>query len=72
MKLVYKIKPHEILRLIQTQDLKQYWVAEVTGVHKSTLRRWIKGDIQWIKEPHLQNLARVLTTEPQVIADYSL
>lgn len=70
MKSVYKLKPHEILRLIQMQDLKQYWVAQAIGVHKSTLRRWIKGDIRWIKEPHLQSLARVLTTEPQVIADY--
>ena len=30
----------------------------------------LKGQIQWVKEPHLQSLARVLTTEPSVIAEY--
>jgi predicted DNA-binding protein (UPF0251 family) len=71
MKPGYKLKTQEIIRLIQAQDLKKYWVAEVTGVHKTTLRRWLKGDIQWVKRSHLESLARVLTTEPQVIADYS-
>lgn len=71
MKSGYKLKPQEILRLIQAQDLKKYWVAEVTGVHKTTLRRWLKGDIQWVTASHLQSLARVLTTEPQVIAEYT-
>ena len=71
MKPCYKLKPQEILRLIQANDLKKYWVAEVTGVHKTTLRRWLKGDIRVVKAAHLHSLARVLTTEPQVIADYA-
>lgn len=70
MKPVYKLKPDEIIRLIQAQDLKRYWVAEVAGVHKTTLRRWLKGDIQCVKPAHLHSLAKVLTTEPQVIAEY--
>lgn len=71
MKSYYKLKPQEILRLIHAQDLKQYWVAEVTGVHKTTLRRWLKGDIQEVRANHVLNLARVLTTEPQTIAEYT-
>jgi len=69
MKPCYKLKIDKIAELIKTQELKKYWVAEVAGVHKTTLRRWLKGQIQLVREPNLINLARVLTTEPAYIAD---
>ncbi|MSP18206.1 MAG: hypothetical protein EXR74_01410 [Bdellovibrionales bacterium] len=69
MKTVYKLKTDEIIRLIKAQELKNYWVAEVAGVHKTTLRRWLTGSINTVREVHLQSLARVLTTEPMAIAD---
>ncbi|NBY19908.1 XRE family transcriptional regulator [bacterium] len=71
MKPCYKLKVDEIQRLIAAQDLKKYWVAEVAGVHKTTLRRWLKGSIQKVKESHLQKLAQVLTTEPARIGEFS-
>ncbi len=70
MKPCYKLKVEEIVRLIEAQDLKKYWVAEVAGVHKTTLRRWLKGSIQKVKEPHLHSLARVLTTEATQIGEF--
>jgi len=69
MKPYYKLKIDEVRRLIEAQDLKKYWVAEVAGVHKTTLRRWLKGSIQRVKEAHLQRLAQVLITEPAQIAE---
>lgn len=69
MKPCYKLKTDEIIRLIQAQDLKKYWVAEVAGIHKTTLRRWLSGQIQLVKEPHLERLAQVLTTDPNRIAE---
>lgn len=70
MKPCYKLKTDRIVELIKSQELKKYWVAEVAGVHKTTLRRWLKGQIQLVREPHLLSLAKVLTTEPSYIADH--
>ena len=46
--------------LLKEQDLKRWWVAECTGVHKTTLRRWLKGDIAKVHRERALSLAQVL------------
>lgn len=69
MKNIYKLRTDEISKLIQTQGLKKYWVAEISGVHKTTLNRWLSGEIRWVSEHHAQNLARTLTIDLSSIAE---
>lgn len=64
----YEINPTEIRRLIQEQGLKKWWVAEFSGVHKTTLRRWLSGRITKVKRDNIEKLASVLTCHPNGIA----
>ncbi len=58
----YVLINKELIReAIENQDLKCYWVAEMAGIHKTTLRRWLSGHITRVREVHAQNIARVLT-----------
>ena len=50
--------------LIRANDLKKWWVAEFSGVHKTTLRRWLNGRIDRIQHKHIEQLAAVLEVEP--------
>lgn len=56
-----------VRELIRTQDLKKWWVAEFSGVHKTTLRRWLNGRIDRIQQRHVEQLAAVLEVEPQTL-----
>lgn len=53
---------------IRALDLKQYWVAEEAGVHKTTLRRWLNGGIARVRPEHVNRLAFVLSTEPKSLS----
>lgn len=64
----YRIDPARVRSLIHEQDLKQYWVAEVAGVHKTTLRRWLTGRIDKVREENVRRLAEVLSTTDSEIA----
>jgi hypothetical protein len=55
-----QIDRSRVLRLLNDQDLKRWWVAERVGVHKTTLRRWLSGKIARIHAERLQLLAGVL------------
>lgn len=57
-----------IQNAIHTQDLKRYWVAEMAGIHKTTLRRWLSGQVSRVREEHARNVARVLTLPVEQIA----
>jgi len=65
----YRLKTVRVRELIAHQDLKRWWVAEAAGVHKTTLRRWLSGRIDKVRAQNLEGLARVLSTQPQEIAD---
>lgn len=52
-----------IKSLIENQRLKRWWVAEFTGVHKTTLRRWLSGRITRVRAAHAQALAQLLEVE---------
>jgi hypothetical protein len=43
---VVKLRTREIKKIIKTQALKKWWVAEASGIHKTTFRRWLSGGIQ--------------------------
>jgi len=64
---LFRIKPYLIRHRIQSQGLKLWWVAEYAGVHKTTLRRWLSGQIAYVQEDHLRSLARVLEMDWQEI-----
>ncbi len=46
--------------VIQDKSFKMWWLAEMTGVHKTTLRRWLSGRISTIQSSHLERLAAQL------------
>lgn len=52
-----------IVSLIRTQQLKRWWVAEFTGVHKTTLRRWLSGRITRVHRERVLALAKLLSVE---------
>lgn len=53
-----------VRELIRSNDLKKWWVAEYSGVHKTTLRRWLNGRIDRIQQRHVEQLAAVLEVDP--------
>ena len=65
----FRLNCDEVKRQIGNQDLKRWWVAEQAGVHKSTLRRWLSGEIHKVRWIHITDLARVLTVNPTQIAE---
>jgi transcriptional regulator with XRE-family HTH domain len=48
---------------IRSRKLKMYWVADATGVHKTTLRRWLSRKINQVSSGRAQRLATVLGAE---------
>jgi len=58
-----KLKSDEVKSIIRDQQLKRWWVAEFTGVHKTTLRRWLNGKIDRVRDEHAMALATVLTVD---------
>ncbi|MCB0417940.1 MAG: helix-turn-helix domain-containing protein [Bdellovibrionales bacterium] len=66
---MYALKTAAIANLIEEQQLKRWWVAELSGVHKTTLRRWLRGRIARISDVHIRRLAAVLQTQVQEIGE---
>jgi len=58
----FRLRSNAVRQLIQTQQLKRWWLAEEVGVHKTTLKRWLSGKIAEVKRNHVMDLARVLQT----------
>ena len=65
----YQLRRQEIHKIIGDQSLKKWWIAEFTGVHKTTLRRWLQGKIQFVRKHHAEQLAQVLQSKLSEIAD---
>lgn len=65
--LLQKIDSEAVRKAIGEQCLKRWWVAEQAGIHRTTLRRWLSGNIQKVKPENVNHLARVLNVEPQLI-----
>jgi hypothetical protein len=54
-----------------SQDLKRWWVAEFAGIHKTTLRRWLSGDIRRVRADHLTRVAKLLEISPEALVQNS-
>lgn len=65
----YRLKCDRVVDLIRHQELKRWWVAEFAGVHKTTLRRWLSGRIDKVREENVRRLASVLSTTDGEIAE---
>lgn len=65
----YQLKKQVVLQILQENSLKKWWVAEFSGVHKTTLRRWLQGRTKFIQNKNIENLAGVLGTSVLAIAE---
>ena len=58
-----------LLRQLVDQSLKRWWVAEFAGIHKTTLRRWISGDIRRVRADHLARVADLLGIPQEALVE---
>jgi transcriptional regulator with XRE-family HTH domain len=56
-----------LLQQLHSQQLKRYWLAECAGIHKSTLRRWLSGDIRQVRAETLTRVAGLLEVAPEAL-----
>jgi len=52
----------KVRNLIDELDLKMWWVAEQAGIHKTTLRRWLRNSTAKVRDVNMRQLAAVLST----------
>jgi len=64
-----KISGDRVHQHIRENEMRLWWVAERTGVHKTTLRRWLSGKIRRVKDAHAVKLAEVLETPYDAICE---
>lgn len=64
----YYLNRDSIERILREQELKRWWVAEFSGVHVTTFRRWMSGRIRKVSANHVKRLAEVLETRKCVIS----
>lgn len=57
------IDPKKVRNRIKQLDLKHEWVANEVGIAKSTLTRWLRGDITRVREERVNRLAAVLDSD---------
>jgi len=53
---------------IRSKDLKLWWVAEFSGMHKTTLRRWLSGRVALVTTLRAKRLATILDMPLSMIA----
>jgi len=54
------LDPAKLKQTIETQNLKHWWLAEMAGIHRSTLRRWLTGQIVRVNVTRADRLRSVL------------
>jgi DNA-binding Xre family transcriptional regulator len=64
-----RLRTEAIYLMIQEQELKLWWVAEATGVHRTTLRRWLSGEINLVRQSNVERLAGVLSARRNDIVE---
>jgi hypothetical protein len=65
MEPLYNLNRNELLDRMSSLQLKRWWVAEFAGIHKTTLRRWLSGDIRRVRADHLNRVASLLEVAPE-------
>lgn len=58
----FELRSEVVRAILLREDMRQWWVAERVGVHKTTLRRWLSGEIGAVHQENLARLADVLCT----------
>ncbi len=56
----YTLKSQLLAQTIESQGLKRWWVAERSGIHKTTLRRWLNGRSTRIRKDNAERMAQLL------------
>lgn len=56
----YEIQRENLNAVIQANQLKRWWVAEYSGIHRSTLRRWISGKVVRARHSNVRAVATLL------------
>lgn len=64
----YRLNRPEIESILRREELKRWWVAEFSGVHVTTFRRWMNGKIRCVSEGNVNQLSRVLNAPKCVIS----
>lgn len=65
----YRLRPDVIGKEIKSQDFKYWWLAEMLSIHKSTLRRWLNGEIQIVRAKNARRLAELLNLPVEKIGE---
>lgn len=58
-----RINGGKVAKLIDEQGLKRWWVAEMIGIHKTTLKRWVSGRIRKVRTENCDKLCAMLATQ---------
>lgn len=56
----YQINPQAVSHVLVQQKLKKWWVAEFSGVHRTTFQRWLSGKTRFVLRKNAENLAKIL------------
>ncbi len=65
----YYLLNHDRLNdLIRERAIKKYWLADAAGIHKTTLRRWLAGRIEKVRQENIVALAAALSISSRDIA----
>lgn len=56
----YQININAVNQALVDQSLKKWWVAEFSGVHRTTFRRWLSGKTRFVLQQNAENLAKIL------------
>lgn len=56
----YKLNVNVVSEALEQQSLKKWWVAEYSGIHRTTFRRWLSGKTRFVLKKNAENLAVVL------------
>ncbi len=67
METLLNLDREQLRQRLDAQDLKRWWVAEFAGIHKTTLRRWLSGDIRKVHPQHLSRVASLLEVPPEAL-----
>lgn len=59
-----------VKKRIRESELKRWWVAEYSGIHKSTLRRWLLQESPKISADRAIALANTLEVTMEKICEF--
>lgn len=55
-----RVNGAKIRTAMKEQGMTLWWVAEASGLHRSTLRRWLNGKIKKVNQGNLSRVAAIV------------